>query len=64
MIKGSLKSQTMWVAVFTAISGAMLVYMPLLQDVFTPRDYGIIMIGLGVLQGVLRTTTTKPLDEL
>ena len=63
MFKGFLKSKTMWSAALTSASGAALMYMPLLQESLEPKDYGLIMIALGVSQGILRVLTTKPLED-
>ncbi len=63
MVKGSLKSRTMWFAVAKGVAGASVLYFPLAKDIITPETYGITMIGIGVLDGALRSVTTKPLSE-
>lgn len=63
MLKGSVKSKTMWSAVITAMFGAAILNMPLLQNALTPELYGYIMIVLGVVHAGLRVITTQPLDQ-
>ncbi len=63
MLKGSAKSKTMWFAVAKGVAGASVLYFPLAQDIITPETYGITMIGIGIVDGALRSVTTKALED-
>ncbi len=63
MIDGVIKSKTMWFATATAIIGALMSSMPLVQSSISQEYYGFILMGLGVISAILRVATTKPLAE-
>ena len=63
MIKGALKSKTIWVQAVTAAFGVAIVTMPVLKEVMTPDRYAYSFMALSILNAVLRAATTKPLSE-
>ncbi len=63
MIKGAMKSRTIWTATAVTIIGAAIELLPAVKA-FIPTDtYGAILMVLGAVMAGLRTITTKPLSE-
>ncbi len=62
MLKGALHSKTIWFALALEIFGVLQVELPNVSEQLGPY-YGWIMIGIGIGIKVLRTVTTKPLED-
>ena len=56
------KSRTMWFSLALVIIGALYDNFSYLQDVISPKYYGTIFVGIGIICAILRFYTTKPLD--
>jgi hypothetical protein len=63
LAKGSAKSKTIRFAVVLAILGAAQVYLPALEDIITPKEYGYATFIVAILVAGLRVATTKPLSD-
>lgn len=57
------KSKTMWFSLALVIVGAVYDNFSYLQDVISPKYYGIILVSIGIICAVLRFYTSQPLDE-
>lgn len=69
-VSGAMRSRTMAAAALVTTLGGAVVALSAdptvaawLQQTLTPRAYGLTMLGVGVLQAVLRWLTTQPLDQ-
>jgi len=58
-----IKSRTMWFSFALVIFGALFDNFSYVQDIIDPRYYGVCLIILGIITGILRFLTTQPLDE-
>jgi hypothetical protein len=61
-MKQMVKSRTMWFSLALVIIGALYDNFSYLQDVISPKYYGTIFVGIGIICAILRFYTTKPLD--
>lgn len=61
-MKQMAKSRTMWFSLALVIIGALYDNFSYLQDVISPKYYGTIFVGIGIICAILRFYTTKPLD--
>lgn len=57
------KSRTLDLAAITAMAGASLSLLPQLRDLLDPKDYGIALVALSLLQAYLRSVTTCPIGQ-
>ena len=62
-IKKSLKSETMWFGYALTIFGIVEANLHLMEDNLG-TNYGYAVTAVGIIVAVLRTTTTKPIQEL
>lgn len=62
MIKQRLKSKTHWSSMAKLAVGAIVLNLPMVQDVLGD-NYGYVFIGFAILDGILRELTTKPVSE-
>jgi hypothetical protein len=53
----------MWFSFALVIFGALFDNFSYVQDIIDPRYYGVCLIILGIITGILRFLTTQPLDE-
>ena len=58
-----MKSKTMWFSLALVIFGALFDNFSYVQNIIDPRYYGVCLIILGIITGILRFLTTQPLDE-
>ena len=58
-----IKSKTMWFSFALVIFGALFDNFSYVQNIIDPRYYGVCLIILGIITGILRFLTTQPLDE-
>ena len=56
-------SRTMWFSFALVVFGALFDNFSYVQDIIDPRYYGVCLIILGIITGILRFLTTQPLDE-
>ena len=61
-MKQMAKSRTMWFSLALVIIGALYDNFSYLQDIISPKYYGTIFVGIGIICAILRFYTTKPLD--
>ena len=61
-MKQMAKSRTMWFSLALVIIGALYDNFSYLQNVISPKYYGTIFVGIGIICAILRFYTTKPLD--
>ena len=58
-----IKSRTIWFSFALVIFGALFDNFSYVQNIIDPRYYGVCLIILGIITGILRFLTTQPLDE-
>jgi hypothetical protein len=63
MIRGVLRSKTMWFSALLFLLGAISDNSVYIQDLIDPKVYSISMFIIGITISYLRVLTTKPLDE-
>jgi hypothetical protein len=63
MIRGMLRSKTMWFSALLFLLGAISDNSVYIQDLIDPKVYSISMFIIGITISYLRVLTTKPLDE-
>jgi hypothetical protein len=63
IIKGSLKSKTMWFSGIIMALGAVSDNAEYLRNLLDPQSFNMVMIVIGVVVAILRIQTTKPLEE-
>lgn len=63
MIKGTLRSKTIWLGLIIGIFGAVLATMPLFLGTMDQQTYGFIFMGLSIAVVILRFYTKLPLDQ-
>ena len=63
MIRGVLRSKTMWFSALLFLLGAISDNSSYIQDLIDPKVYSISMFIIGITISYLRVLTTKPLDE-
>ena len=56
-------SKTMWFSFALVVLGALYDNFSYIEQLISPRLYGILLISIGVAVAVLRFITTQPLDE-
>lgn len=56
-------SKTMWFSLALVILGVVYDNFSYVQNLIDPRVYGILLIAIGIIVGVLRFITTTSLDE-
>lgn len=61
-LKGAHKSKTMWLAGVLAVASPVLQAFPELRG-FLGDNYGIALVALSAVVGLLRYVTTKPLGD-
>ena len=62
-MKPMTRSRTMWFSFALVIFGALFDNFSYVQNIIDPRYYGVCLIILGIITGILRFLTTQPLDE-
>jgi len=63
MMRGVLRSKTMWFSALLFLLGAISDNSVYIQDLIDPKVYSISMFVIGITISYLRVVTTKPLDE-
>jgi len=63
MMRGVLRSKTMWFSALLFLLGAISDNSVYIQDLIDPKVYSISMFVIGITISYLRVLTTKPLDE-
>jgi hypothetical protein len=63
IIKGSLKSKTMWFSGIIMALGAVSDNSQYLRELLEPQVFNMVMIVIGVVVALLRLQTTKPLED-
>ena len=63
IIKGSLKSKTMWFSGIIMALGAVSDNSQYLRELLDAQTFNTVMIIIGVVIAVLRIQTTQPLDK-
>ena len=63
MMRGVLRSKTMWFSALLFLLGANSDNSVYIQDLIDPKVYSISMFVIGITISYLRVLTTKPLDE-
>jgi len=58
-----IKSKTMWFSFALVVFGALFDNFSYVQNIIDPRYYGVSLVVIGIITGVLRFITTQPLDE-
>lgn len=62
--KGIIKqSRTLDLAALTGMVGAAVTVLPQLQDLFSPKEYGLAFLLLSIVQAYLRAKTTGPINS-
>ena len=61
--RGAMHSKTMWFSFALVVLGALYDNFSYIEQLISPRLYGILLISIGVAVAVLRFITTQPLDE-
>ena len=56
-------SKTMWFSFALVVLGALYDNFSYIEQLISPRLYGILLISIGVAVAVLRLVTTMPLEE-
>jgi len=56
-------SKTMWFGLAISILGVVQANSDILSTVLTPKQYGWLMLGIGIVIKLLRFVTTKPLED-
>jgi hypothetical protein len=62
-MKQMAKSRTMWFSLALVIIGSLYENFSYLQNIISPKYYGIILVVIGLICAVLRFLTTQPLDQ-
>lgn len=60
---GALRSKMMWLSLALVVLGVLQAHIGLLQQFFTPEQYGWFTAAVGLAVGVLRWVTTLPLEQ-
>lgn len=60
---GSARSKTMWFSLLLVIFGAIEASIGLLQSIIPPQYYGLVVMAIGIIVGVLRWLTTAGLER-
>jgi hypothetical protein len=60
---GSTRSKTMLFSLLLVILGAIEASIGLMQSIIPPQYYGLVVMGIGIVTGVLRWITTTGLDR-
>lgn len=63
MVRGALKSKTMWFSGLITALGALSDNSQYLKALLDDMSFNTVMIAIGVITALLRIYTTKPLDE-
>jgi hypothetical protein len=63
MMRGVLRSKTMWFSALLFLLGAISDNSVYIQDLIDPKVYSISMFVIGITISYLRVVTTKPLDQ-
>jgi hypothetical protein len=63
MIRGMLRSKTMWFSALLVLLGAISDNSSYIQDLIDPKVYSISMFIIGITMSYLRILTTQPLDQ-
>jgi len=63
MLRGMLRSKTMWFSALLFLLGAISDNSVYIQDLIDPKVYSISMFIIGITISYLRVLTTQPLDE-
>ena len=63
MMRGVLRSKTMWFSALLFLLGAISDNSVYIQDLIDPKVYSISMFVIGITISYLRVLTTQPLDE-
>ena len=63
MMRGVLRSKTMWFSALLFLLGAISDNSVYIQDLIDPKVYSISMFVIGITISYLRVLTTKPLDQ-
>ena len=61
--RGAMHSKTMWFSFALVVLGALYDNFSYIEQLISPRLYGILLISIGVAVAVLRLVTTMPLEE-
>lgn len=56
-------SRTMWFSLALVIFGAIYDNFSYVQNIIDPRLYGVLLIVIGIIVGILRFITTGPLED-
>ena len=62
IIKKMIKDKTMIFSFLLVVIGSLYSNFSYLQDIISPKYYGIIFVSIGIICAILRFYTTKPLD--
>ena len=62
-MKRMMKSRTMWFSFALVILGVVYDNFSYVQNIIDPRIYGILLIAIGIVVGILRFITTMPLKD-
>ena len=57
-----MKSRTMWFSFLLVVFGALFDNFSYLQSVINERDYGVLLVVIGIIVAVLRFLTTGPVE--
>ena len=58
-----IRSKTMWFSLALVVFGALFDNFSYVQNIIDPQYYGVCLVVIGIITGVLRFITTQPLDE-
>ena len=58
-----IRSKTMWFSFALVVFGALFDNFSYVQNIIDPQYYGVCLVVIGIITGVLRFITTQPLDE-
>lgn len=61
--EGAMRSKTMWFSFALVILGVIYDNFSYVENIINPRIYGILLITIGIIVGVLRFVTTLPLKD-
>ena len=63
MIKGAMRSKTMWFSFAMVVFGSVYENLPVIQSIIDPKYYGVTFMVVGVICAALRFVTSQPLED-